>query len=477
MICRRGTKAGMIRENQAFFNRLNQMLDILLVIVCYAFSSWFWLVWRNGDYVNMATISGRMLLTSFVYSVALSVFFMSVGFYGGSTRARKLRWKLKIILIGTTATLLISSFLLYLFRLQEFSRGVLFIFYGTSVAALSLKYAAMRLIMKRLRDRGFNIKQEIVIGTGRLAKQYAEDVISEQGLGIRLLGYMGEKHKDTKAYLGTFDEADAVLARTDIDEAVIALEPEEYARIRELIGVCEKNGVKYSVIPFYNDIIPANPVIENVGRSKLINMRANRLENVGWATAKRLFDLAASGLGLIVLSPFLVLIALGVKLSSPGPVLFKQVRVGYKRQEFKMLKFRSMKVNGEETTAWSTQEDNRRTAFGSLLRKTSLDELPQLWNVFKGDMSLVGPRPELPFFVERFRETIPFYMVKHQVKPGITGWAQINGLRGDTDIEERVKYDLWYIENWSVWLDLRILFQTFFGGMINNEKVSRKKKK
>ena len=477
MICGRGTKASMIRENQAFYNRLNQLLDILLVIVCYAFSSWFWLVWRIGDYVNMATVSGRMLLTSFIYSVALSVFFMSVGFYGGSPRTRKLSWKLKMILIGMTATLLISSFLLYLFRLQDFSRGVLFIFYGTSVAALSLKYTAMRLIMKRLRDRGFNIKQEIVIGTGRLARQYADDVISEQGLGIRLLGYIGEKHKDTKAYLGTFDEVDAVLSRTDIDEAVIALEPDEYVRIRELISVCEKNGVKYSVIPFYNDIIPANPVIENVGRSKLINMRANRLENVGWATAKRLFDLTASGLGLIVLSPFLVLIALGVKLSSPGPVLFKQVRVGYKRQEFKMLKFRSMKVNGEETTAWSTREDNRRTAFGSLLRKTRLDELPQLWNVFKGDMSLVGPRPELPFFVERFRETIPFYMVKHQVKPGITGWAQINGLRGDTDIEERVKYDLWYIENWSVWLDLRILFQTLFGGMINNEKVNRKKKK
>ena len=181
---------------------------------------------------------------------------------------------------------------------------------------------------------------------------------------------------------------------------------------------------------------------------------------MGWATAKRLFDLAASGLGLIVLSPFLVLIALGVKLSSPGPVLFKQVRVGYKRQEFKMLKFRSMKVNGEETTAWSTQEDNRRTAFGSLLRKTSLDELPQLWNVFKGDMSLVGPRPELPFFVERFRETIPFYMVKHQVKPGITGWAQVNGYRGDTSISRRIELDLWYIDNWSLSLDFKILLQT-----------------
>ena len=467
----------MIRKNQAFFNRLNQVLDILLVIACYAFSSWIWLVVRNRDYVNMATISGQTLLTSFIYSLVLSVFFLSVGFYSGSTRTRKLSWKLKIILIGTPATLLVSSFLLYLFRLQDFSRGVLFIFYGTSAAMLSLKYAAMRFIMKRMRDQGYNVKQEIVIGTGRLAQQYVEDVLNEQGLGIRVLGYVGEKRKGGKHYLGGFDELDEVLSHPDIDEVVIALEPEEYSRIRELIGACEKNGVKYYVIPFYNDIIPANPVIENVGRSKLINMRANRLESVGWATLKRIFDLVSSGLGLIAISPLLAVIAIGVKISSPGPILFKQVRVGYKRQEFKMLKFRSMKMNSEETTAWSKDEDDRRTRFGSMLRKTSLDELPQLWNVFKGDMSLVGPRPELPYFVEKFKETIPFYMVKHQVKPGITGWAQINGLRGDTDIETRVQYDLWYIENWSAWLDLRILFKTVFGGMINNEKLGGGKKK
>ena len=461
----------MIEKNQAFFNRLNQILDILLVIACYAFSSWFWLVVRNKDYFNMATISGGTILTSFAFAVTLSILFMSVGFYG-ATRTKPLRWKLKIIMLGTTAAFLVAAFLLYLLRLQEFSRGVLFIFYGLTVATLSLKYAAMHFAMKRLRDRGYNIKQEIVIGMGRLAKQYMEDVIDEQGLGICILGYVGESRKSCKHRIGGFEDLDQILTRTDIEEAVIALEPEEYGIIRELIGACEKNGVKYSIIPFYNDIIPANPVIENIGRSKLINMRANRLEVVGPATAKRMFDVFASGLGLIILSPLMLLIAIGVKLSSPGPVLFKQIRVGYKRQEFNMLKFRSMKVNDQETTAWSTKGDSRRTGFGSMLRKTSMDELPQLWNVFKGDMSLMGPRPELPHFVEQFKETIPLYMVKHQVKPGITGWAQINGLRGDTDIEERVKYDLWYIENWSIWLDLKIIFKTVFGGMLNNETIS-----
>ena len=206
-------------------------------------------------------------------------------------------------------------------------------------------------------------------------------------------------------------------------------------------------------------------------------MRANRLENLGCNFLKRLFDMAVSAAGLIVLSPLLLLISIGVKASSPGPVLFRQTRVGYGRREFQMLKFRSMRMNDKEKTGWSGKEDDRRTRFGKLIRKTSLDELPQLINVLRGDMSLVGPRPELPFFVEQFKETIPLYMVKHQVKPGITGWAQINGYRGDTSIEKRIELDLWYIEHWSIGLDLKILFRTVFGGMLNQEKIIGEKEK
>ena len=200
-------------------------------------------------------------------------------------------------------------------------------------------------------------------------------------------------------------------------------------------------------------------------------MRANRLEQVGWAAVKRGFDIAVSALGLVLLSPLLLFLALGVKFSSPGPVFFRQERVGFNQKRFQMLKFRSMVVNDRSDTAWSSGGDKRRTKFGTFMRKTSLDELPQLFNVLKGDMSLVGPRPELPFFVEKFREEIPLYMVKHQVKPGMTGWAQVNGYRGDTSIEKRIELDLWYIENWSVGLDIRILFRTVFGGMWNKEET------
>ena len=465
----------MIRKNQNFLNRLNQLLDILLVMACYAFSSWFWLEVKEGDTGNMAMLNERTLLIAFAYALFLSILFLAFGFYG-TTRTRRLIWKIKVIFICVTITVLVASFLLYLFRLQEFSRGVLFLFYGLCLAGLSGKYALMRLILREFRKQGYNIKHEVVVGSGHLARQYAEDVRKAEELGLNILGFVGNKGvKSISKRLGDYDQLDAILARKDIDEVIIALEPEEYVHIKDMIGACEQNGVKYSVVPFYNDIIPSHPIIENVGRSKLINMRANRLENVGWSGLKRTFDFFAAGLGLIALSPLLLLIALGVKLSSPGPVLFRQKRVGYKRQEFYMLKFRSMRVNDKGDTAWTTGADNRRTWFGSLIRKLSLDELPQLFNVVKGDMSLIGPRPELPFFVEQFKKTVPLYMVKHQVKPGITGWAQINGYRGDTSVEKRIELDLWYIDNWSVWLDLKIIFKTIFGGMLNKEEFKVKK--
>ena len=175
---------------------------------------------------------------------------------------------------------------------------------------------------------------------------------------------------------------------------------------------------------------------------------------------------------IIVTSPIMLFAAIGVKLSSPGPIIFAQERVGLNKNKFKMYKFRSMRVNNTQTTGWSTNKDPRKTKFGAFIRKCSIDELPQFFNVLKGDMSLVGPRPELPHFVDKFKEEIPLYMVKHQVRPGITGWAQVNGFRGDTSIEGRIKCDIYYIENWNFFFDIKILFMTAFGGMFNKEKLS-----
>jgi len=449
----------MIKRNQTSLKVLSALIDFLLVIVSYLFSSWFRLRVLTMDIVNIA-LTPRMVFFAAVYAAGMLTVLALMGFYV-SVRTRDLAWQLSILILGTTASVLVASTLLFIFRLEDFSRGVMIIFYFLTLILLGGKQAATRLVVKQMRAQGYNIKHEVVIGTGALAKQYESDVAEEPELGIQV--EMLIEPEDREA-------VEEALSRTDIDDVVLALDAEQYRFITELILACVKHGLKYMVIPFYNDIMPSHPVIESVGHTKLINMRANRLEHVGWAALKRAFDVVCSFFGLIVLSPMLLAVAVGVKLSSPGPILFRQMRVGFNRREFQMLKFRSMRVNDESATAWTTAYDSRRTRFGSFIRKTSLDEFPQLINVLRGDMSLVGPRPELPYFVEKFREEIPLYMVKHQVKPGITGWAQVNGYRGDTSIRKRIEMDLWYIDNWSPLLDIRILFKTFFGSMINAEE-------
>lgn len=462
----------VIRRNQKFMNRVNVLLDFFLIVLSYIFSSWLWLDKLGGDSGNMAALDWHTVLLSGVYALFILLLLTVFGFYN-TTRSRRLKWKIGIIFIAVTLAVLFASSLLFLFRLEDFSRGVLFLFYGITLLLLIGKYTFMRLLFNYLRARGYNLKHVIVLGTGKTAAQYAADLKSEAKLGYHIKGFMGPEPGNPPCsdhYLGDFSHLDEVLSSPDIDETVIALDPEEYADIRPLILSCEKNGVKYFVIPFYNDIIPAHPQIETIGKSKLINMRANRQEMMGWTVLKRSFDILVSAAGLLLLSPLLLILAIGVRLSGPGPILFRQTRVGYNRREFQMLKFRSMRDDPETHTNWTQRQDDRRTPFGAFIRRTSLDELPQLWNVLKGDMSLVGPRPELPRFVEEFRETIPFYMVKHQVPPGMTGWAQIHGYRGDTSIAKRIELDLWYIDHWSIGLDLKILFRTLFGGMKNKEE-------
>ena len=253
---------------------------------------------------------------------------------------------------------------------------------------------------------------------------------------------------------------------------MVALDAAEMHMLTRAFAACDKHGTRITMVPFYNDYLPARPTIDVLGDCKLINIRQTPFDNILNAFIKRAMDVVGSLVLIVLTSPIMLGVAIGVKLSSPGPIIFKQERVGLNKRPFMMYKFRSMRVNAAEDSAWSTNSDPRKTRFGSIIRKFSLDELPQFFNVLKGDMSLVGPRPEIPFHVEHFKEEIPRYLVRQQVRPGLTGWAQINGLRGDTDIAERIRYDIWYIENWTVALDIKILFRTVFGGkMVNDEKI------
>ena len=450
----------MIKKNQAYLNRLNAIIDFLLVFFAYLFSAWLRLKVLHGWWENQG-LSAPMVIASAFYAAGLLLMLAFLGFYN-TDRVRKLAWKLSTVFIATTISITIVTAVIFVFRIEDVSRGIIAIFYVTTLFLLGGKQIIMRMVLNQLRSAGYNIKHEMLIGTGKLAAQYKKDLSDEPELGIVI-----------DETISPDTDLETVIDKAEIDEVVIALEPEEYVHITKVIAACEKSGVKYLVIPFYCDMIPAHPVFEAIGHTKMINMRANQLEQIGWKVLKRVFDVIVSTVGLLILSPLFLVLTIGVKLSSQGPVFFKQTRVGYNRKQFQMLKFRSMKLNDTSDIAWSTEQDNRRTKFGTFMRRTSLDELPQLWNVLKGDMSLVGPRPELPYFVEKFKEEIPLYMVKHQVKPGITGWAQVNGYRGDTSIRKRIELDIWYIENWSPCLDFKILLRTVPFGMLTDERAGQ----
>ena len=243
----------------------------------------------------------------------------------------------------------------------------------------------------------------------------------------------------------------------------------EYERLERIVNDCERSGVHTKFIPDYNHVIPTVPHVEDLQGLPIINIRYVPLTLLHRALSKRIVDIIGSLVGIILFSPIMLIVAVLIKLSDKGPIIFAQERVGLHNKAFKMYKFRSMAVEPpqKEAKKWTTKNDPRVTAIGRFIRKTSLDELPQFFNIFMGDMSLVGPRPERPFYVEKFRDEIPHYMIKHQVRPGLTGWAQVNGYRGDTSIEKRIDHDLYYIENWSMGFDFKILFLTVFKGFIN----------
>ena len=286
--------------------------------------------------------------------------------------------------------------------------------------------------------------------------------------GYQIYGIVDDIVQDGATYkgvnvIGRISDLEQILAKNTIDEIAITLPLAAYEKLAGIVAVCEKSGVHTKFIPDYTNIISSKPSTEDM------DIRNVPLTDPVNASMKRLVDIFGSLFGIVLFSPVMLVTAVAIKLSSPGPVIFKQERVGLHNKPFMMYKFRSMvqQKPEDEKKGWTTKGDPRVTRVGRFIRKTSIDELPQFFNVLLGTMSLVGPRPERTQFVEMFKEEIPRYMIKHQVRPGMTGWAQVNGLRGDTSIYERVRYDIWYIENWSMALDFKILFMTIFKGFVN----------
>ena len=363
---------------------------------------------------------------------------------------------------------------LYLIKMMHFSRELLAIFYFVNILLETGLRNLIRYFLRSMRKNGYNLKHILLVGYSHAAEEYIDRIIANPQWGYKIRGILddhieaGTEYKGVKV-LGRIANLMVILPQNRLDEIAITLGLNEYYRLEEIVALCEKSGVHTKFIPDYNRVIPTKPYTEDILGLPVINIRHVPLTNTYYAFLKRTMDIVGSICAIILFSPVMLFSVIMIKLTSPGPLIFKQERVGLHNQPFMMYKFRSMEVQApeKEKTRWTVKDDPRVTGFGKFMRKTSIDELPQLFNVLKGEMSLVGPRPERPFFVEKFKEEIPRYMIKHQVRPGITGWAQVNGYRGNTSIRKRIEYDLYYIENWTLGLDIKILFLTVFKGFIN----------
>jgi Undecaprenyl-phosphate glucose phosphotransferase len=363
--------------------------------------------------------------------------------------------------------------LTYVFEQYKYSRLVMIYFGVLSAVALAAFRLSMRASLRQLRKRGLNLRHILLVGEGAPAENLVERLEEFPELGLRVAGVVTSdgsalEHISGRPVLGRISQLPELIAKTAVDEVLIALPWSQNHEVPRLLGLLKDETVDIRLIPDVKAYATLRCDVEDFDGVPVVRINDSPL--AGWgALAKRITDVLLSSVGLLILSPFLLLIALAIKLTTGGPALYVQERMGLDGRTFRMLKFCSMRPDAETRTGavWARPGDDRCTALGSILRKTSLDELPQLWNVLCGDMSLVGPRPERPVFVQKFRHEVPHYMLRHKVKAGITGWAQVNGWRGNTSLRRRIECDLYYIQHWSYALDLKILTLTLWKGFIN----------
>ena len=463
----------MINDNQKSINRLHMLMDMVVLIISYTTA---WMIRFIGPFADSAvrTKSFREYMFFLVFMVpGYLILYQAFNLYT-SMRMQGRRLVLANILKANTLGLLIIMFVLYYMNESDYSRLTFVIFYLIDVVLCWGVRMLIFYVQRDMRKKGMNQKQVLLVGYSRAAEEYIDRVQQNPQWGYIIRGILDDNIAAGTTYngvkvLGRIANLTVILPQNRLDEIAITLGLSEYYRLEEIVAMCEKSGVHTKFIPDYNRIIPTKPYTEDILGLPVINIRYVPLSNTFNALVKRVMDILGSVFGIIVSSPVMLLMCILIKATSPGPLIYKQERVGLHNKTFWMYKFRSMEVQpeAEEKKAWTVKNDPRVTPIGKFMRRTSIDELPQLFNILKGNMSLVGPRPERPFFVEKFREEIPRYMVKHQVRPGLTGWAQVNGFRGDTSIRKRIECDLYYIENWTIGLDIKILFLTIFKGFVN----------
>jgi exopolysaccharide biosynthesis polyprenyl glycosylphosphotransferase len=466
-----------MKKLQLIFSFILLPLDILMVLL--AFVAAFYLRERLEITPLVGDFGLRDYMKLAIYLIpAWVLFFSTNNLYSVKRQLSGVLAEFYRIFIASSTSILILIVVIFLTHSLFFSRIILVF---TWLCAILFVFAG-RLIWRAIQDRmfrkGIGLRNILAVGNSAGIEAIAREISQKYGLGYKLIGIVtdSEESKSELKYLGKMSELNAIVKKYKIDDVILSESSMPKRKIAEILEICDENSVTLKYLPDIYSLMTYNFYPSLIGTIPVMEAKTMPLD--GWGRIiKRLIDIIFSLLAIVILSPILLLIALLIKLTSKGPVLFIHRRVGRDEKEFKFYKFRSMycdKCDWGETGVWTTANDEktRITAFGKFIRKTNLDELPQLFNILKGDMSFVGPRPELPKLVEKFEGEIPEYFRRHRVKTGLTGWAQVNGLKGDSSIEDRVKYDIYYIENWSLWFDLKIIIKTV--GMVLYEVFNGK---
>ena len=454
----------MLKAHSRFLEQLMLVGDLALVAACWllSYAIRFHVVGpplRHGDVPSL----GPYLLMVVPILIVWGIAFRAFDLYRPRRIGSHLSEAADIAKASSVGALVLVAVMTFFFRGYDYSRVVIVYFWLSSIASVWFSRAVFREALRFARRHGYNLRYAVVVGSGDLAATVARKIQTRPDVGIQVLGVVGDKKDEASGltWLGGYSDLRAVLDARSVDHVVLALSHEDQGRLEGLLDAVGDEPVTIHVVPDLFRFASLRGGVEEFEGVPFIHLRESPLH--GWSrVAKRIFDVAFSLIVLVGLSPLLALLAAGVKLTSRGPVLYSQERMGLDGQRFRMLKFRTMRVDAEAETGpvWAAAADPRRVPYGAFLRRFSLDELPQFVNVLRGEMSVVGPRPERPVFVERFRQTVPGYMLRHKVKSGVTGWAQVNGLRGNTSLDKRIEYDLEYIERWSLALDAKIIALT-----------------
>lgn len=465
----------MIKDNQKYFNRLHVVLDAMIIVASYMLA---WYLKFASPFSDIGLDVGVLPTRTYFEMLYVIVPGYLILYYNFNLytpkRATVHKYEILNIFQANTVGLVLLMAGWYLVSQIHFSRAMMAYFYVINIIAATLARSLIRYLLQYFREKGYNLKFILLVGYSRAAEEYINRINSNPQWGYVVRGILddsvprGTLYKGVKV-IGTIENLLYILPQSKLDEIAITLSLKDYDHLEHIVDMCEKSGVHTKFIPDYNSLFPSRPYTEDLMGLPVINIRYVPLTNTLNWLAKRAVDVVTSLVALVVFSPIMLAAAIAVKCTSRGPVIFKQERIGLHNRPFKMYKFRTMEVQkpSVEEKGWTTKDDQRVTKVGKFLRRTSIDEFPQFFNVLKGDMSVVGPRPERPQFVDKFKEEIPRYMVKHQVRPGLTGWAQINGYRGDTSIKRRIECDIFYIENWTMSFDIKIMFLTIFRGFIN----------